>query len=80
MYPYLPGASAAMTLATMTRESEIADAAARSAAERRTHRARFTARRGATPMAGASETFRLRSWLLTHVAPLHLHRHPPATR
>lgn len=80
MYPYLPGASAAMTLATMARERDIADAAARSAAERRTQRARRTARRSARRVPAARETFQLHSWLVQHVAPLHLHRRPHAMR
>jgi hypothetical protein len=80
MYPYLPGASAAMTLATMTRERDIAEAAARSAAERRTYRARLAARRGARPAPRARERLQLHGWLLRHVAPLHLHRRPPAMR
>jgi hypothetical protein len=69
-----------MTLATATREREIADAAARSTVERGTQRARLTTRRDARRVPEARERLQLHSWLVRHVAPLQLRRRPHAMR
>jgi hypothetical protein len=83
MYPYLPGRSAALLLATVMSDRDVADAAARSAAERARHRARRAtalAARTAPPEPQTWELHRwlLHRWVLQRATGLHLRRRPPA--
>ena len=74
MYPYLPGPASTLTLATVMGGSDVADAAARGAADRALDRARRDVRRSAAP---TRERITLRTWGRRHVPHLHLHRRPP---